>query len=452
MTFLTASITAAASSPEINAYLPGTLLPRGFFLILGVLYLGALAVDRLSERLRMPASLGVLLLGFSLHAVHPDFHRVTHQQVESLHLFSLALLLFYAGLKTDLNRIRGTLGFGLKLASLGSVVTVVLFSGTLIWWGRPLTGAGADLLLSPIPWSAALVTASCLVAIDASATDDLLESLDHSFPARLRHLLHFESSLTTLAALICFGFLVSMLEVNGHAGHADFHPARIGPQGVPLLDVLRHLISGILAGLLVGIGARPLINRLVRAQEHLLIMTISLAFITYGLGQFFGGGGMVAVFISGLLLGNWHYRSSRFDQKAMREVMLPFNTGAEFTILLLLGILVSPADVLTMLPLGICLALVLLLVIRPVSLWISSRGSKVEPAELLLLSFGGVRAGVSLALAMGLHQELSHLRGVMTPQAEDLAANLTATVFVVVLVATLLQALLLPLLVRRLEN
>jgi NhaP-type Na+/H+ or K+/H+ antiporter len=95
---------------------------------------------------------------------------------------------------------------------------------------------------------------------------------------------------------------------------------------------------------------------------------------------------------------------------------------------------------------------VLLLVIRPVSLWISSRGSKVEPAELLLLSFGGVRAGVSLALAMGLHQELSHLRGVMTPQAEDLAANLTATVFVVVLVATLLQALLLPLLVRRLEN
>ena len=116
MTFLTASITAAASSPEINAYLPGTLLPRGFFLILGVLYLGALAVDRLSERLRMPASLGVLLLGFSLHAVHPDFHRVTHQQVESLHLFSLALLLFYAGLKTDLNRIRGTLGFGLKLS------------------------------------------------------------------------------------------------------------------------------------------------------------------------------------------------------------------------------------------------------------------------------------------------------------------------------------------------
>ncbi len=434
-----ASVTSAAASPENNAYLPGTLLPRGFFLILGVLYLGALAADRLSERLRLPASMGVLLLGFSLHAFHSDFHRVTHKQVESLHLFSLALLLFYAGLKTDINRIRGSLGFGLKLASLGSVVTVVLFSGALTWLGG-------------VPWSAALVTASCLVAIDASATDDLLESLHHRFPARLRHLLHFEASLTTLAALICFGFLVSMLAMSGHGSHADFHPIRIGPRGGALIDILRHLISGILAGLVVGIGARPLINRLVRAQEHLLILTISLAFITYGLGQFFGGGGMVAVFTSGLLLGNWHYRSSRFDQKAMREVMLPFNTGAEFTILLLLGILVSPANVLTMLPLGIGLALVLLVVIRPLGLWISSRGSKVEPAELLLLSFGGMRAGVSLALAMGLNQELSHLNGVMTPQAHGLAADLTATVFVVVLVATLLQSLLLPLLVRRLET
>ena len=38
-----------------HAHLEGTLLPRGFFLVLGLIYLAALAVDRLAERLRRPS-------------------------------------------------------------------------------------------------------------------------------------------------------------------------------------------------------------------------------------------------------------------------------------------------------------------------------------------------------------------------------------------------------------
>ncbi|MEN9496957.1 MAG: hypothetical protein RLZZ137_1997, partial [Cyanobacteriota bacterium] len=50
-----------------QAHATGTVLPRGFFLVLGLIYLLALALDRLAERLRLPASAAVLLLGLGLH-------------------------------------------------------------------------------------------------------------------------------------------------------------------------------------------------------------------------------------------------------------------------------------------------------------------------------------------------------------------------------------------------
>lgn len=43
-------------SVPAHVHATGTLLPRGFFLALGLIYLVALGLDRLAERLRLPAS------------------------------------------------------------------------------------------------------------------------------------------------------------------------------------------------------------------------------------------------------------------------------------------------------------------------------------------------------------------------------------------------------------
>ena len=92
-----------------RGFAPGTLLPRGFFLVVGGLFILALVIDRWAIRLRLPTALGVLLLGLSANVLHSGLHHVSHGQVETLHVASLALLLFYAGLRTDLRRIGGVL-------------------------------------------------------------------------------------------------------------------------------------------------------------------------------------------------------------------------------------------------------------------------------------------------------------------------------------------------------
>lgn len=102
-------------SPILLAQAPGlaTVPLEGQVLFIGILFLGSLAISRFSIQVGIPTILGVLVLGLAINIQVLD---VTHQQAESLHVFSLALLLFYAGLKTDLKAIRGFLDYGLALA------------------------------------------------------------------------------------------------------------------------------------------------------------------------------------------------------------------------------------------------------------------------------------------------------------------------------------------------
>jgi cell volume regulation protein A len=86
---------------------------EGQLLFIGLLFLGTLTISRFSVQIGIPAILGVLLLGL---AINIQSLNVTHEQAESLHVFALALLLFYAGLKTDIKTIRGFLEYGLALA------------------------------------------------------------------------------------------------------------------------------------------------------------------------------------------------------------------------------------------------------------------------------------------------------------------------------------------------
>jgi cell volume regulation protein A len=124
-------LVATGLGADLN-YSPGTILPKGFFLFLGLLYLLALVADRLATRLGVPAALTVLVVGYFVGTNNGNFLGLDHAAVETLHVMSLALLLFYAGLKTDLRRIRGHLTFALLLSTVGVVASLFLLSFWLV--------------------------------------------------------------------------------------------------------------------------------------------------------------------------------------------------------------------------------------------------------------------------------------------------------------------------------
>ena len=426
--------------PLPNAHLEGTLLPRGFFLGLGLIYLAALAVDRLAATWRLPGAAAVLLLGL----VIPTEWLTKAQplgplQVETLHRVSLALLIFYAGLKTDLRRSRGMTAAGLRLGFGGVLITVAITALALLLL--------APLLAGGLPPAAAVLAVCCLGATDSGAIEDLLGALGHSIRGRLSHLLQFEVAVSTVVTLLVFGLVAGLLQAQPHGDHQALHgllasrlPEHLGALGL-------HLLAGLLAGLVVGAVAPRLIDALVRSEPMLLLVAVALAFVAFGFGQLLGGGGLLAVFVAGVLLSNGRYRIGRFEQQALGRVMHPLNTAAEITVLLLLGLLVKPAALLTVLPLGLALAIVLPLA-RLLAVWAVMPAPPFPWRDRLVVAGCGLRAAVPLALAVSMTEELPHLRGVAPALAEPLGAQLLALLFVAVLADLLLQPLLMRLLLR----
>ena len=414
-------------------------------LFIGVVYLGTLIISRFSVQIGIPAILGVLLLGLVINIQALD---VSRSEVETLHVIALTLLLFYAGLKTDLEAIKGFLSYGLLLAVAGVAISTLTL-GAAIWWLTSATGAGlAPGLADAMPLGAALLIAACLGSTDAGATLSVLRQVRRRVPERVAHLLEFESCVNDPSALIIYGILISLFTVQSPALEAPLP----GLVVTGLRDLLQQIGSGLLVGLGFGYLARLLIDHFVMEKGQLLVVAMSIAFIDYGCSHYLGGSGFLSAYVTGVFMTNGHYRNPEINHTSIQEVLLPFNTMSEISIFLLFGLLVLPGDLLPAARVGLATAAVLMLLARPLSVLCFQHLSPFSRRDGLLIAWCGLRGAVPLALSYNLMDQIPRLRG-MTPElGAVLAHNAQSIVFVVVIMNLLLQGLSLPPLCRWLNG
>jgi cell volume regulation protein A len=416
-------------------------------LFIGAVYLGSLIISHYSIRIGIPAILGVLVLGLLINI---NALNVTHEEVAKLQLFALALLLFYAGLKTDLKAIRGFLNYGLMLAVGGVALSTLVLGMGLQWLGSNDAGA-IDLGLGQahaMPLGVAVLIASCLGSTDTGPTVSVLRQVGRLMPERVRHLLEFESAVNDPSALISFQICTLLFVAS---------PGGATVSNLQMLDtVVRGLIqqfsSGLLLGVIFGFLARWVINRFVDEKEQLLVVAMSIAFLTYGFTHQAGGSGFVAVYVAGLFMTNLEYRNPEVNHEALQEVLAPFNAMTEISIFLLFGLLVKPMDLMPNLGLGVGAALLLMLVARPLSVLCFQPWSPFSRRESVLISWCGMRGAVPLALSFNVVQVIPTLRGVPADLAPTLAANAQSIVFIVVILNLLIEGLSLPPLCRWLNG
>lgn len=284
-------------------------------LFIGMVFLGTLIVSRFSIRIGVPAILGVLILGLVINIHVLD---VSHAEVEKLHVFALALLLFYAGLKTDLQSIRGFLEYGLLLAIGGVAISTLILAGAIVWLS---SASGATLvpgLTETMPLGAAFLIAACLGSTDAGATLSVLRQVERQVPERVRHLLEFESSVNDPSALIIYSICLSVFTLT--SGQAESMQTMALSASSSLLQKLG---SGLLVGAGFGYVAKVVINHFVIDKEQLLVVAMSIAFVDYGCAHFLGGSGYVAVYVTGVFMANLHYRDAQINHQSIQEVLLP---------------------------------------------------------------------------------------------------------------------------------
>jgi potassium/hydrogen antiporter len=295
---------------------------------------------------------------------------------------ALAVILLDGGLRTDIHTFRTGLKPSLLLATAG----VLVCAG--------VTGAAARWLLD-LPWPLALLAGAIVGSTDAAAVFSLLKSSGVRLNERVAATLEIESGMNDPMAVYLTLTFIGVALAGAHQGAA----AGLDWMGV-LWSLLRQFGWGAALGLGTGWGLSELLKRLGRGEDGgggiRALLLVSGGLTVFAATTWLGGSGFLAVYAIGLVVGNRARRQVRSSLSAMDG----YAWLSQASMFLLLGLLVTPSQLLPTLWPALGVSLVLMGVARPLSVWICLAPLRFPPREIVFIAWVGLRGAVPIVLAM----------------------------------------------------
>ena len=354
------------------------------FLLVSALVFLAVLSTKVGVRFGVPSMLLFLLLGM---VAGPDGLGLCVNELgtaEFIGHLALTVILLTGGLETEWEESRPVLRQGILLSTLGMLVTIVL-TGLFIYhvFGQGIGGVTATLL-------GALLLAAVMSSTDSAAVFSILRGKRLNLRENLGPMLELESGSNDPAAYMTTILLVGLIESGTFT---------VGAGLLAFLRLLLQLVVGFAVGIGVGYGGRWVLRRLKFDSSPLYsILVLSLAFFSNGLGSLLYGNGLLALYVTAVMLGNM----KDFPQK--REV-LKFFDGitwlAQLGMFLLLGLLARPSHMPPVLLPAILIGLFLMLVARPAGVFVSLLPFRKLPARAkFFVSWVGIKGAGPILFAL----------------------------------------------------
>jgi monovalent cation:H+ antiporter, CPA1 family len=300
----------------------------------------------------------------------------------------LSFLLFAGALEVDFVELFARKWTVLALATFGTVLSTGLI-GAALFAVSTVLGIGI-----PILWC--LVFGALISPTDPVAVLLVLKRV--GIPNDLQATVAGESLFNDGIGVVLFSLLLSLAMNSG--AHLQ------GPLAVAGLFLLEAVGGGLL-GLAFGYAAFALI-RSVDDYNVELIISLALVTVTYSLAGTLHLSGPVAVVVAGILMGNhgMERAMSEATRRHLETFWLLVDETLNALLFLLIGLEIAAIDLAGRALAATVLMIPLVLVIR----WLSVAASAL-PLNLrlpgrfgafLILTWGGLRGGISVALALGL--------------------------------------------------
>ena len=373
--FFSILITLAAVFAYINV--------RFFKLPLGILFITMGAI----------ISLALMTAGH----LFPSFTQLIKQKLSSIDFSEfllgivLSFLLFAGSLRLNLTQIKASAKSITVFATVGVLISTFLI-GTLAFYLL-------HLFKLDVPYINCLLFGALISPTDPVAVLSILK--EAKIPDSIKIKIEGESLFNDGIGIVVF---VTIMQVAGN-GIENLNFSSV------LFLFLREAVGGIIAGFIIGyIG-----YRLVRSIDHFqteILITLAMVMGGYSLCHFLHVSGPLAMVVAGLITGNKSLEEAMSD--TTRDYTEKFWEITDEILNAILFILIGLQLVIisfqfNLLIIGLIMAILLILV-RYISLWLPAFSfffkKDLKDKTLEIMTWGGLRGGISIALALSLPQSM----------------------------------------------
>ena len=346
---------------------------NALFLVMASLLFVSVVATRMSARLGMPLLL--VFLGVGMLAGKEGIGGIQFDNYTAAALvgqLALAIILLDGGLRTQMETVRIALKPASVLASAGVIGSVLLL------------GLFATFFMN-IDWKMGFLMAAIVGSTDAAAVFSLLRNSGVRLNSRVSATLELESGLNDPMAILLVSAFTGLIAQPEQSG---------------LLQMLIMLVQQLGLGLLFGFAAGKLLafmlKRIRLAEGLYALMIASGGLMLFAISNLFGGSGFLAVYLAGLLVGNARNNATEH----VLNVMDGLAWLAQASLFLVLGLLVSPTRLLEHGWQALVIAAFLMVVARPIAVWLSVKWFRYSKRELVYISWVGLRGAVPITLAL----------------------------------------------------
>ena len=283
---------------------------------------------------------------------------------------ALALILFDGGLRTRFASFRNVLAPSVMLATVGVLITTLL------------TAPVAKLVLG-VGWLQALLMGAVVASTDAAAVFILINAGGLRLRPRVRATLEVESGTNDPFAVFLSLLLVEMLL----AGDQSWSHV--------LITFARDTVLGCVIGYLGGRGITLVLNRVSLAQGLHAPFVAVAAVVVFAFANLVHTSGFLAVYLAGLVVGNRQTRA----HNSIVAFLDAATWLAQIAMFVLLGLLAWPHRLADTMVGAVLIALVLMLIARPVAVFLCLAPFNYQWREKLFVSWVGLRGAVGIFLA-----------------------------------------------------
>ena len=340
----------------------------------------AVMAGKVAYRFGAPALLLFLGVGMLFGLNFISYRSV--EMTQFVGMIALCIILFTGGMDTKFSEIKPIIGPGVVLATVGVVMTAFVLAG-FVWLVAPWLGI-------EIPFALALLLASTMSSTDSASVFSILRSKKQGLKQNLRPLLELESGSNDPMAYMMTILLISVVS-NTSSG--------VG-LGMSVVFFVVQMVVGALSGYLIGRLAVWTINR-IKLANHSLYSVLLLAFIffSFAFTDLIKGNGYLAVYLSGLVIGN-----HKLEQKRPLTIFFDgFTWLMQIVMFLTLGLFVNSNELLEprVLILGGLVGAFMILVARPLTVFTCLLPfRKFTTKARLYVSWVGLRGAVPILFAI----------------------------------------------------